>query len=479
MQRRNLPAAAFIDPRGSNRAAVDHLAHRVLTLLLTHLQSAASLPPMPYVSTLPTPSVIPRVAVGEDELIAQISTVLSTSMNAAHPAFIGHMDSMPTLMSVLGELVTTAINNNMLSLEMSPMLSRVEGAVLKAFAALFGLGPRAGGVLLSGGSLANLQALTVARNCKFAVLQQGLVGLTTPPVLFASEVAHTSLQKAAMLLGLGMDAVIPVKTNAHSQMEVHDLQHKIEQAKQEGKAPFCVVATAGTTVTGNIDPIPAIREIADQYDLWLHVDAAYGGALVLSDQQRSRLVGIAEADSITFNPQKWLYIAKTCAMVLFSDMTALDTAFRVQAPYMRDTHNFTNLGEISVQGTRHADILKLWLSVQHLGMQGYAQLVDESYRLTAYVLQCVQHRSFLQIAAQPEMNILCFRGVPTWVTSDEWDTWNANLQAYLLAEGTAFVSLPLYRGQRWLRLVLLNPYTDEATIDTLFEKIDTFAEDRT
>jgi glutamate/tyrosine decarboxylase-like PLP-dependent enzyme len=260
--------------------------------VLTHLQNAADRSPLPEASHLPNAAGIPDAPASEDELLAHLQSMLAGSMNAAHPAFIGHMDSMPTTISFLGEMVTAAVNNNMLSLEMSPLFSRLESRLLQEFAALFGLGARAGGVLLSGGSLANLQALAVARNIKFDALKRGITALTRSPVLFASEVAHTSIQKAAMLLGLGAASVIPVKTNANSQMETGELRRAIENAGQAGKVPFCIVATAGTTTTGNIDPLAEIGRVAREYGLWFHIDAAYGGALILSESQRQRLAGL-------------------------------------------------------------------------------------------------------------------------------------------------------------------------------------------
>ncbi|NOK70957.1 MAG: aminotransferase class V-fold PLP-dependent enzyme [Chloroflexi bacterium AL-N10] len=478
MNQSQLPLSAFIDPRGGNKAAVEQLAHQVLGFVLAHLQNACDRPPLPQTIQLPDSFGIPDAPVAENEILTQLQSLLASSMNAAHPAFIGHMDSMPTTLSIMGEMVTAAVNNNMLSLEMSPLFSRLESRLLKQFAELFGLGENAGGVMLSGGSLANLQALAVARNIKFDALMQGITALSYPPVLLASEVAHTSIQKAAMLLGLGTTSVIPVKTNTNSQMDSDELKRTIENAKRDGKTPFCVVATAGTTTTGNIDPLPEIGQVAREYGLWFHVDAAYGGAVILTDSQRYRLTGIEHADSITFNPQKWLYVAKTCVMLLFKDMATLKNAFRVQAPYMRDAGDFINLGEVSVQGTRHAEVLKLWLSLQHIGKTGYAQLMEESYRLTDYFAQQVQKRPFLEMAGKPETNLVCFRGIPSWVSQTEWDNWNANLQTHLLQKGNTFLSLPTYRGHRWLRAVLLNPFMDEEIINNLFDQIDTFAKIR-
>ena len=471
MNQSKLPLSAFIAPNGENKIEIDQLAQQVLGLVLKHLYTADNHSPLPQTTQFPISVNIPDTPVPETKILEQLQIILNNSMNAANSAFVGHMDSMPTTFSILGEMVTAAVNNNMLSLEMAPIFSRLESLLLKEFAALFGFGGNTGGVMLSGGSLANLQALAVARNVKFDTLEQGITAQTSKPVLFASEVAHTSLQKAAMLLGLGASSVIPVKTNANSQIEISELRNAIEKAKRNGNTPFCIVATAGTTTTGNIDPLAEIGQIAHEYNLWFHVDAAYGGALILSENNREKLAGIEYADSITFNPQKWMYVAKTSVMVLFRDMATLIKAFRIQAPYMRDTEDFINLGEISVQGTRHAEILKLWLSLQHIGKKGYAQLIEESYRLTDCFVHQIKKRPFLEIASEPETNLVCFRGVPSWVSSTEWDRWNTNLQSHLLENGKTFLSLPTYRGSRWLRAVLLNPYTDEETLLHLFEEI--------
>lgn len=474
MERSQLPSSAFIHPTGENRQDVERLAEQILTRLLSYLTNATELSPLPAPLKV-TLATIPEAPLDEALLLAQLDRILTASMNVANPGYIGHMDSVPTTMSMLGDLIAAAINNNMLSVEMSPVFSRLESLLLKQFTALFGLSESAGGVLVSGGTLANLQAIAVARNIKFQSLQKGIVGLGKQPVLFASEVAHTSLQKVAMLLGLGTSAVIPVPTNQDSQMLVEALRERIKQAKAADQEPFCVVATAGTTTTGNIDPLPEIYQIAQAHQLWFHVDAAYGGALMFSPQYRHKLSGIEKADSITFNPQKWLYIAKTCVMVLFKNFHNLKAAFQIQAPYMKSTDDLTNLGEISVQGTRHVDVLKLWLSLQHLGKQSYAQLIEESYKLAQFFIEQVRKRPFLELASTSEMNIICFRGVPEQVSPAGWDDWNTELQAYLLQTKNIFLSLPLYREHRWLRAVLLNPYTDKAQIDELFKAIDVFA----
>ncbi|MCG5059094.1 MAG: aminotransferase class V-fold PLP-dependent enzyme [Limnoraphis sp. WC205] len=469
-----LPLTAFIDPQGKNRQEIEQLASQILDLILSHLATAVDHSPLPEIGDLTDFISIPETSTPESVLLEKLNTIIKSSTNAANPGYMGHMDSMPTTISILAELVAAALNNNMLSVEMSPVFSRLEFHLIKQFAQRFGLGQTSGGVMASGGTLANLQALTVARNRVFDSQKSGIWNQTQQPVLFASEVAHTSLQKAAMLLGLGTSAVIPVQTNINSKIEIEDLKFKIEQAKLAGKIPFCIVATAGTTTTGNIDPLEPMAEIARQHHLWFHVDAAYGGAIIFSPQYCQKLNGIEQADSITFNPQKWLYVARTCAMVLFREFQQLETEFRISAPYMQTVEDVINLGEITIQGTRHADVLKLWLSLQHLGKKGYAQLINESYQLTDYLFQELAKIQDLEVVSQPDTNIICFRSIPANILPEDQDQWNADLQAYLLQNANIFLSLPLYRGQRWLRIILLNPYINQTQLDHLIQQINTF-----
>ncbi|MEY3298188.1 MAG: L-2,4-diaminobutyrate decarboxylase [Cyanobacteriota bacterium] len=328
--------------------------------------------------------------------------------------------------------------------------------------------------MVNGGTLANLQALTVARNVKLDSLREGLAGRPAP-VIFASDLAHTSIQKAAMVLGLGLDGVVLVPSR-QGQMEIDALESALGKALRQGKHPFAVVATAGTTVTGNIDPLPAIHRLAQAHDLWFHVDAAYGGALMFSPAHRHRLQGIDQADSVTFNPQKWLYVTKTCASVMFRDLGLLHRYFRIPAPYMNTATDWVNLGELSVQGTRHPDVLKLWLSLQHLGKSGCAALVDHGYRLAAAMVDHIRQRPYLTLATDPEMNLVCFRGCPSYLPPKQWDDWNLGLQQFLLQEAQIFLSQPLWQGQRWLKAVLLNPFTTEDHLADLFAAIDDYAD---
>ncbi|MGB3768231.1 MAG: aminotransferase class V-fold PLP-dependent enzyme [Phormidesmis sp.] len=498
-----LPKTAFINPAGHNRAEIEALLHQVMALLTEEMTQANARSPLPdpiATGQFEQWAQIPEQSVDSDVLLGWVRSQLQASMNAAHPGYIGHMDSIPTTLSIVGDLLVAALNNNMLSVEMSPVFSRLERLVMQQIAGLFGLGSSAGGVMASGGSLANLQALTVARNVAFDAVDSGIVGLKGQPVFFVSEVAHTSMQKAAMMMGLGANSAIPLQTNANSQIEIEDLKAKLAQSSRLGQLPFAVVATAGTTVTGSIDPIEQIAAIAHSHRLWLHVDAAYGGALAFSPDHCHLLSGISQANSVTFNPQKWLYVAKTCAVVLFKQFDLLDRYFRISAPYMGEDSEWPNLGELTVQGTRHPDILKLWLSLQHLGAAGYAEIIGHNYKITAQFVEAVKARPFLELASEPQMNLVCFRLAPRDVNGEKCDRLNRQMQSYLLNGHVAyfdksskcdkdfcdkdlerdaapvFLSLPTYRNRRWLKAVLLNPYTQHSTIEKLFVAIDEFVQ---
>ena len=470
----SLPETAFVEPSGQNRDAIQALFNQVGQQLLDYLTQAAHQAPLPPAST-DWMGKIPESSRDAPSLLQDLDQVLAQSMNPGHPGYMGHMDPLPTTISMVGDWVAAAINNNMLSVEMSPALSRLEPLLMTEIAQdLFGLGPQAGGMLIGGGSLANLQALVLARNVKLGCLRAGLAAVQQPPVIFASERAHTSIQKAAMVMGLGLQGVVLVPTTAAGQLDISQLEAKIRAAKDAGYAPFAVVATAGTTVTGNIDPLPQVAALARQYDLWFHVDAAYGGAIVFSAAHRHRLAGIELADSVTFNPQKWLYVAKTCASVLFRDMDLLQHHFRIPAPYMNQAYDWVNLGEISVQGTRHADVLKLWLTLQHLGKAGCGKLIETSYTLTDHFVAEIRRRPYLRLATAPDMNVVCFRGCPDDLPPERWDAWNAGLQNRLLEQQHCFLSLPLLDRARWLKAVILNPFTTPDQISALFQDMDRY-----
>lgn len=457
----------FINPYGENRQTIEELLYKIITQLLDFTSTAAEKPCLPEEAINIDPDLfgIPETGINLEQINDTLQSLYSTSMNPANPQYIGHMDSIPALTSIIGDMVASAINNNLLSLEMSPFLTKLEYGLIKQFATLFGLPESAGGVFLSGGSLSNLQALVVARNSF-----KGNIALSKL-VIFVSEHAHVSIQKAAMVMGLGAESVIKITTNSKYQMDVANLELQIKKQQEQGNLPLAIVATAGTTVTGSIDPLESIANLARTYGIWLHVDAIYGGALIFSDKYKHLLSGIEMADSIAFNPQKWLYIAKTCSMVLFRGFNGMVDNFRINTPYMKEQDELINLGEISIQGSRHAESLKLWLSLLNFGINGYRELIGESYFLTKRLLELVKSRKYLELLTEPDTNLVCFR---LNNGSQSLDELNLELQQYLLRQGNFFVSIPKFKNQNWLRVVILNPFITEEILNRLFCYIDRY-----
>lgn len=411
--------------------------------------------------------VIPDEPLAVSEILERIAFLLRQPRCLAHPGYIGNMESMPTTMSIVGALIMAATKINMLAEEMSPFLSAIEPRVIRWFARQFGLGENAGGGLLAGGTLANLQALTVARNAKVGARVTGISNRSRAPVLFASEAAHSSLLKGAMIMGLGTSSVIAVRADANSRMDVGDLRNKIRASRNSGtQEPFCIVATAGTTITGNIDPLSEIAAVAKEFDLWLHTDAIYGGALALSTRNAFRIRGIGHSDSITLNLHKWLYSGLTSSLVIFADFTRLEEHFRIAAPYMTGDSGSRNLGEYSLQGSRQADIIGLLFSLQHLGRLGFSALIDGRMELAETLRSLLNATGAARFTGEMDTNIQCFRP-----RAESTSSGVAELQRALARDAGVCVTTPRYRGEAWLKTVILNPYTQASH---LAELVNTF-----
>lgn len=465
----------FINPQGANKELVELKLQKITKQLLDILSDAGNKPTFPEFFHFETKHFeIPTEPKTENQISSRLQELFNLSMNPANPKYIGHMDTIPTLWSIIGDYVASAMNNNLLSLEMSPILTQLEYSITEQFASLFGLPNTAGGIMLSGGSLSNLQALIVARNEKLKINNGNIVSLQKEPVIFTSEHSHSSIQKIGMIIGIGAENVIKIKADENSKMDIQHLKLQIIEQQELGKIPFAIVATAGTTVSGNIDPLIKIAEVAKQNNLWLHVDAIYGGAVIFSEKHKHLMNGIENADSISFNPQKWLYVAKTCSMVLFRDFENMVSNFRISAPYMKEQDEFINLGEINIQGTKYAEVVKLWLSLLGLGKSGIQELIDFSFELTNKFSKEISKREYLKLASDPELNLICFRAEPNYLQNSEIDDFNKRLQTHLIKKIDFFLSLPKYKGKLWLRAVLLNPFLTSEHIDTLFKEIDTF-----
>ena len=478
MKKKNIRKMAFIDPEGKNVKNIKDFIYKVIDELLNKVTNAEQFSPLPKKIQNLDKFNLNDLPISESQILKQIKVIIKSSMNASNPYYLGHMDSMPTTMSIVGDVICSTINNNMLSKETSPILTEIEKKVTNNLAKKFNLGQDSGGVMLSGGSLSNIQALALARNRILGSFKKGLMGLKRKPYIFASEESHTSIEKAAMVLGLGTNSVIPIKTEKNGKMIISDLNKSIKQKINDNGLPFCIVATAGTTKTGSIDNLNEISKIADKYNLWLHTDAVYGGALIFSNKLKNKLNGIENSDSISFNPQKWLHITKTCSVLLLKNKKHLYSDFFIPLPYVMKKKDEYHQGEITLQGTRYPDVLKLWLSLQHIGNFSYSEIIEDSFKYTDLLKKKLLEINNIKIACEPDMNIICFRYEKKNKSLKENNLINIKLQNILLNKNNIFFSIVKYNNCKWLRAVLLNPFFNSRHIKMICSAISKFTSEK-
>lgn len=453
--------APFASPVGFD-PALERFLHEASTQLGRWLGDAGRSAPIPNLSVLP--GVAPeQEGLSSPRLLEDLQQVMDGAFQPSHPGSLAHLDPPPLTASIAADLICAGLNNNLLSEELSPSLTRLERLLCRWFAERLGLPATAGGVPASGGSLSNLNALVVARHH---------AGLAHDPnaVVFASEDAHVSLAKAVRVMGLRDDAlqVIPVDDNGCLQIE--HLQERLTLLRSERRPCLAVVATAGTTVRGAIDPLPALAELCNRERLWLHVDGAIGAVFGLAASTAPLMKGLAQASSITINPQKLLGITKTSSLLLVADRTALMQAFATGLPYMEPAWGESHGGELGLQGTRPAEILKLWLGLRQLGESGIAHVLGsalERRRILEDMLDPVQ----LKLRGGPLHLLAC---CPLRGSAPEIEAWSLATRQRLLSH-QLMVSRPLYAGVHHLKAVLGNPHTQISHLRQLAEILNTSA----
>lgn len=422
--------------------------------LCTWLGTAAQRSPLPGLSVLP--DVEPaQQGLGPEALLADLQLVMDGAYNPNHPGALAHLDPPPVAASVVADLICAGLNNNLLAEELSPSLTRLERSLTAWLAEQLGLAA-GGGVAASGGTLSNLMALVTARRCR---------GLATraDAVVLASADAHVSIVKALAVMGLPADALHAIPVDSEGRMDPAALEQELDQLAQSGTPVIALVATAGTTVRGAVDPLLSLAAICRQHDLWLHVDGAIGAVFGLVAGHRFRVAGLDRADSITINPQKLLGITKTSSLLLLARPQALAEAFHTGLPYMEPSWGGGHGGETGLQGTRPAEILKLWLGLRQLGLEGIEAVLDGAIHRRRQLSALLEASGRLQLRGG-SFHLLAF--TPRGLDGTAADLWSQQTRQRLLQEHL-MVSRPLYGGRHHLKAVLGNPHTRSSHLDTL------------
>ncbi|MDU7200929.1 aspartate aminotransferase family protein [Phytobacter diazotrophicus] len=404
---------------------------------------------------------------------------LKDSLSVHHPQCVAHLHCPSLVISQAAEVLINATNQSMDSWDQSPSATIMEVKLVEWLREQVGFGAGDAGVFTSGGTQSNLMGLMLARDAFFArqghsVQQNGLTGDLSKLKVFCSENAHFSVQKNMALMGLGYRSVTLVKTDEFSRMDVSDLSEKLAQAKTNGEQVMAIVATAGTTDAGAIDPLADIAALAAKEGIWVHVDAAWGGALLLSEKYRHYLNGLELVDSVTLDFHKQFFQTISCGAFLLKDARHYQL-MRYQAAYLNsdfdEEHGVPNLVSKSLQTTRRFDALKLWMGLEALGQKKYAEIIDNGVTLAQDVAAWVLEQPQLELVMKPQLASVLFRFRPAQGDMAFVALLNQRIGDALLASGAANVGVTEADGITCLKLTLLNPTVNLQDVKVLLESV--------
>ena len=402
-----------------------------------------------------------------------LSDIIQRSIHLHHPQFMGHQVAPPLPLAALTGLLTGLLNQGQAVYEMGMTANALERIVTQWVAARMQLGNEAGGLLTSGGTLANLTALLTAR-AVCAPTDVWEQGTTSRLAIMVSEEAHYCVDRAARIMGLGTDGIIKIPTNDRFQMRTELLESCLEQAQNQGLTVFAVIGSACSTSTGSYDDLTAIADFCQAHNLWFHADAAHGGAVVFSDTYRPLVRGIDRADSVVVDFHKMMMIPALVTAVLYRRDADSYRTFQQKAQYLwadSTSKDWFNSGKRAFECTKLMMSAKVYTVLRTYGEEIFAANVETLYGLARRFAGQVQNHPDFELAVEPESNIVCFRYIGTDQTPDQLDTLNANIRKRLLKEGRFYIVQTTLRGRVWLRVSLMNPLTTDEHLTRLLETI--------
>lgn len=391
-----------------------------------------------------------------------------------HPGFLAYFGTTGSLPGVLAETLAAALNVNGMLWRTSPSATELEEVVLDWIRQLLQLPAEFRGVITDTASVSTLNALVAAREAlQKNIRVHGTAGRSDLPVLrmYCSDQAHSSVEKAGIILGVGQENVCKIPSDEMFRMNVGALKTTIANDKANGFLPFAVVATAGTTATTSVDPLEAIADICAEEKLWLHVDAAYGGAAALLPELRHLFRGIERADSIVFNPHKWMFTQSDCSILFVRHPAILKQAFSLVPEYLRtDDENVTNYMDWGVQLGRRFRALKLWFILRRYGAEGIRGMIREHCRIAQLFARWIDESSLFERTAPTPFSTICFRLHPSGLEDEtKLEDLNKKLLDAVNASGKFFLSATKLRGKYILRVAIGNARTTEYTIRNLWD----------
>jgi glutamate/tyrosine decarboxylase-like PLP-dependent enzyme len=415
-----------------------------------------------------------------EELIDECRTVMELSRHNGHPRFFGYVASPSTAIGAYADLIASALNANITCWRSGPAGTEIEQLVVRWLGSLIRYDEDAKGLLTSGGSMANMIALLIAsrRTAGVDVSRKGLWNVEAPMTIYASEEVHMSIAKAADVLGFGRDQVRLVACDERQRMRVDSLISHLKADRDRGLRPFCVVGSAGTVNTGAVDRLEEIAEVAREFDLWFHVDGAYGAPGVLDERKSELFAGLERADSVSLDPHKWLFVPVDAGCLLFRDAAAAAAAFSTEdADYIKlhghaDDAAFA-YWDYGVELSRRFRALKIWLTLGYYGVRRLAEAISEDNSLATYLGEIVTTADDFELLAPVELSICCFRYVPPELKGNdaELNKVNERIMEVVQKGGRAYLSNATVNGKFALRACITNFRTTKADIEQTVEAV--------
>ena len=464
------------DPRNLYEQLIAHAAAIVADSLPNHPYGGKT--PAELAGLIPS-DFLPSVEHSPDQISKTLRTIVSNSINVTHPHTTAHLHCPPLLASLAAEVVISALNQSMDSFDQAPIATILEQKMVRWLCAESGLPATADGTFTTGGSQSNYMGLLLARDeflkrqWNWSAQKSGLPTEARRLRILCSEISHFTVEKSASQLGLGTDAVIRIAVDDHFRMDLKALRATLESIRAQDLLPMAIVATAGTTDFGSIDPLPELAEIGHSANAWLHVDAAYGGALLFSPAQRSKLAGIEFADSLSIDFHKLFWQPIPCSAFFVRDASSFDF-IKMHADYLNpelhEEEGIPNLVTTSLLTSRRFDALKLWISFQSLGREKLAAMIDRTIALATHAAKVIESTPKLELVCQPQFSTVVFRYKPQQKDVDA-DKLNSDIRRSLFERGAAVIGHTRVRNQQCLKFTCMNPTTTEPQIEELIRLI--------
>jgi L-2,4-diaminobutyrate decarboxylase len=437
-------------------------AHDLVDLLFDHVEQIEERPVVEWTPAAELRELV-RIS-GEQTAPLELARLVARYSNQLHhPSYMGHQVCPPFLDSAVADLLISFTNNSTAVWEMSPIGTVIEKEVVRWLADLAGYPETAQGTAVSGGSAANLTGLLAARARWNA--DASMAGKR--PVVIASRDAHYSVARAAAIMGIPAADVVKVPTDDAHRMDVDALEETLAAVEaREDAGVLAIVATSGSTATGAFDRLDEIALLRDRFRTWLHVDAAHGASVLVSEPLARLVRGLERADSFSWDPHKMMWMPLSLGTILVRDGIWLRRAFEADAPYLFHAGS-DNLGEMTIQCSKRADAIKLWLLLRSRGVAPIAEAMERVTALTRYLYDRLVDSEEFEPVHEPDLNILCFR------RNGFDDDQTADLRERLIRSGRAWITTTVLRGERVLRVTMMNPRTTEAHVDAMLQALRT------